>query len=46
MKAARALLLACMTLACSACQLPPGYVAELNGNPAGPTTPQAEQTFR
>jgi hypothetical protein len=46
MKAARALLLACLALACTACQLPPGYVAQLGGNPAGPAPLAAEQTFR
>jgi hypothetical protein len=46
MKAARATLIACLALACTACQLPPGYVAQLDGNPARPAPLHADQTFR
>ncbi|MEB3330301.1 MAG: hypothetical protein VKQ33_13830 [Candidatus Sericytochromatia bacterium] len=46
MTPARALLLACLALACSACQLPPGYVAHLDGTATGPAPVRAEQTFR
>ncbi|MEB3223965.1 MAG: hypothetical protein VKS61_17965 [Candidatus Sericytochromatia bacterium] len=46
MMVARATLLACLALACTACQLPPGYVAHLQGGAGADIPVRADQPLR